>query len=97
MKKGLTLIILVHILFLAKGQFYYPLRQDAVDFSKRTLLVQILEEDPTVLKKLGKLYSDKAQLEIKISQYQDLIKNHNDWIKQAVLKYWKNTLHWSVP
>ncbi len=89
MKIRLFFVFLLHLIFIARGQFYYPLKQDAADFSKRTLLVQIQEEEPSIIKKLEKLYTDNTELEKKRSDYKELINRHNEWIKLAISKYYK--------
>ena len=72
------------------GQFYYPIQQDAVDFQKRTLLVQLLEEDEKIVKKLkSKKGNSSDNAEKLLAQYKQLIDQHNEWIKSAVSKYWK--------
>ena len=98
MKIRFVFVFLFHLLFLANGQFYYPLKQDAADFAKRTLLVQILAEDPLVLIKIKKLYSDKTEVEKKLNDYKELLARHNEWIKQAIQKYWKinNTIEFKT-
>ena len=83
------MVLLVNLIFTAKGQFYYPLKQDAADFAKRTLLVQIQEEEPLIIKKLEKLYTDKTDLEKRRNDYKELIFKHNEWIKIAISKYYK--------
>ena len=83
------MVFLVNLIFIAKGQFYYPLKQDASDFAKRTLLVQIQEEEPLIIKKLEKLYTDKTDLEKRRNDYKELISKHNEWIKIAISKYYK--------
>jgi hypothetical protein len=72
------------------AQFYYPIKQDAADFQKRTLLVQLMEEDENILKKLKSKKTGTADGNEKLlAQYKLLIATHNDWIKEAFSKYWK--------
>ncbi len=72
------------------AQFYYPIQQDAVDFQKRTLLVQLLEEDEKTLKAFKSKYGkNKIQLEERLKLYTQQIQGQNEMIKAVFSKFWK--------
>ncbi len=52
--------------------------------ANRTLIVELLEEDPKVIDKLSK----KKKRAAKLQEYKDFITFYNDMIKDAVSKYW---------
>lgn len=60
---------------------------DASDFKlmeKRTLVVQLMEEDPDVIKKLSKKEKRAGQLK----EYKEFISDYNELIQLTVPKYW---------
>ncbi len=90
MKRSLLFFLFFAVFLSGKAQFYYPIQQDAIDFSKRKLLVQILEEDDKAHKRLKeKNNHDKVEWEKDVVDYKKLIVQHNEWLKMAVSKYWK--------
>lgn len=87
------MIKIVHVLFFATilqsialksiAQFEFPKLEDAVAFKKRTLIVELKEEDPSQIKKLAK---DSEGLKA----YKDRITNYNKMVKDFVTTdYWK--------
>jgi hypothetical protein len=63
---------------------YYGEKDDFKKMAKRTLLVEILEEDPDVIKRLSKKESRAKQLE----EYKSFIVHYNELIRISVPKYW---------
>lgn len=74
--------------FICQGQFYYPIQQDAIDFQKRTLLVQLFShEDFMPKKQLAKHEkgNEVAQLEL----YKQRAQQQNEMVKAVISKFWK--------
>jgi hypothetical protein len=63
---------------------YYGEKEDFKQMAKRTLVVELLEEEPEVIKRLSKKESRAKQLE----EYKAFIVHYNELIKAAVPKYW---------
>jgi len=90
MKKKPSLILLSILFFAANTALaqingkYYGEKEDFKKLAKRTLLVEILEEQPDVIKRLSKKESRAKQLE----EYKGFIAHYNELIRKAVPKYW---------
>lgn len=68
--------------FLAFSCFSQPLYQDAASLKKCDIVVGLLEEDPSILKKLAK----KPE---RLTEYRDQIKGVNEAMRYAMEHYWK--------
>src|SRR5262249_7194857 len=64
---------------------YYGEAEDFKVMAKRILVVQLMEEDPDVIKKLSKKEKTAQQLK----EYKEFISDYNTLIQSAVPKYWK--------
>ena len=90
MKKSHTLWMLLLLCFFARTAIsqisgkYYGEKEDFKKMAKRTLLVETLEEDPDVIKRLSKKESRAQQL----MDYKNFIVQYNQLIKLCVPKYW---------
>lgn len=88
-RRILTLLFLV-LCGVAWAQFYYPIQQDAIDFKKRQLLVQLVEEDQKVIKSLKSKYGRNSdELTKRLEVYSQLVQKQNENLKNAISKYWK--------
>lgn len=64
---------------------FYGKPEDFKAMSKRTLVVELLEEDKDYVAKLSKKEKNAKELQ----EYQDFISEYNKMIKEVVPKYWK--------
>jgi hypothetical protein len=76
------------------SQVVYAAPEDFKEIKKRTLLVQLLEENPTTIASLEKKVSkaknekDKAEAQEELDNAKQFITDYNKFIKDAVTKYW---------
>jgi hypothetical protein len=81
---GLCSFLLCNPLLAQISGKYYGEKEDFKKMAKRTLIVEILEEDADVIKNLSKKEKRAKQLE----EYKNFIKHYNEMIRAAVPKYW---------
>ncbi len=91
MKKRVTKFVLVVFILSLSHYAYsqispkiYGKPADLKAMAKRTLVVELLEEDPKVIEKLSK----KKKRPEKLQKYKDFIALYNEMIQDAVSKYW---------
>jgi hypothetical protein len=68
----------------------YGQKEDFIAMAKRPLLVELLEEDPEIIKNLSyTALKKKAIRDSLVQEYKTFIFNYNKMIKSSVEKYWK--------
>jgi hypothetical protein len=68
------------------AQFSYPIQKVAIEFQKRTLIVELQEKDEKYMTKLKKKDGEEA-----VDNYVSNIDNYNRLVKESFPKYWKTT------
>jgi hypothetical protein len=83
MKKGLILIIVLFNGINCFSQFSIPLKKDAIEASKRVLLVELKEIDQKRFKKVEKFTDEE-----KLTNYEEFLGFYNENIRNFINQYW---------